>query len=298
MLCFCEKGSLQHQYGNVPSGAFTAPSSHGRPNMNAGNLPNGGDLFGSYPWGYYPSNHPSGGYQDQRFGYGLNSSSNTYSHLMVCWFCFITPFTISHLYFYGCIMYLLLLQNPNSSQEALSYDQFGYIDHMYSNNGLYGLYGNVIDSGHAHGTFGYDSWKLGRGWYPVDGYKKTRSFNYGRGYSEEKADRLNELCRGPRSSEGLDSTTKQDAPVVESFPETLVNAKFFVIKSYSEDDVHNSIKYGMWSSTPTGNKKLNAAYQESSQECPVYLLFSVSMIRLFIQCSCGFIVDLVLLSRR
>ncbi|KAF3600566.1 hypothetical protein F2Q69_00039237 [Brassica cretica] len=93
---------------------------------------------------------------------------------------------------------------------------------------------------------------------------------------EEKADRLNELCRGPRSSEGLDSTTKQDAPVVESFPETLVNAKFFVIKSYSEDDVHNSIKYGMWSSTPTGNKKLNAAYQESSQECPVYLLFSVN----------------------
>ena len=169
-----------------------------------------------------------------------------------------------------------------------SYEQFGYNDHMYSNNGLYGLYGNVIDSGHAYGTFGYDSWKLGRGWYPVDGYKKTKSFNYGRGYSEEKADRLNELCRGPRSSEGLNSTVKQDSPVVENFPETLVNAKFFVIKSYSEDDVHNSIKYGMWSSTPTGNKKLNAAYQESSQDCSVYLLFSVSMSRLFIQCSCGF----------
>ncbi|KAG2243875.1 hypothetical protein Bca4012_069305 [Brassica carinata] len=250
------KGSLQNQYGHVPSGAFTAPSLHGserRTNMNVGNLPNGGDLFGSYPWGYYPSNHPSGGYQDQSFGYGHNSSSNTFSHLM----------------------------NPNSSQDAMSFDQFGYNDHMYSNNGLYGLYGNVIDSGHAYGTFGYDSWKLGRGWYPVDGYKKTRSFNYGRGYSEEKADRLNELCRGPRSS---DSKTPQDGPVVvdlqryngESFPETFAKAKFFVIKSYSEDDVHNSIKYGMWSSTPTGNKKLNAAYQERSQDCPVYLLFSVN----------------------
>ncbi|KAG2273153.1 hypothetical protein Bca52824_067708 [Brassica carinata] len=257
-----DKGSLQHQYGHVPSGAYTAPSSHGserRRSMNVGNVLNGGD-----PWGYFPANHTSGGYQDQSFGYGHNSNSNTFSHLM----------------------------NPHSSQEALSFDQFGYNDHLYSNQGLYGLYGNVIDSGHAYGTFGYDSWKLGRGWYPVDGYRKTRSFNYGRGNSEEKADRLNELCRGPRSNDaknqlGLNTTTlekmKQDAPVVdlqryngESFPETLAKAKFFVIKSYSEDDVHNSIKYGVWSSTPTGNKKLNAAYNEAAQECPVYLLFSVN----------------------
>ncbi|CAH8285388.1 unnamed protein product [Eruca vesicaria subsp. sativa] len=253
------KGSLQQQYGHIPpSGAFTAPSLHGserRPNMNVGNLPNGGDMFGSYPWGsYIPPNHHSGGYQDQRFGYGHSNNSNTFSHLM----------------------------NPHSSQEAMRYDQFGYNDHMY------GLYGNVIDSGHAYGTFGYDSWKLGRGWYPVDGYKKTKSFNYGRGgYNEEKADRLNELCRGPRSSDSKTPQGTLNVPVVadlqryngESFPETLVNAKFFVIKSYSEDDVHNSIKYGMWSSTPTGNKKLNAAYheaQESSQDCPVYLLFSVN----------------------
>ncbi|KAG2273210.1 hypothetical protein Bca52824_067765 [Brassica carinata] len=218
-----DKGSLQHQYGHVPSGAYTAPSSHGserRRSMNVGNVLNGGD-----PWGYFPANHTSGGYQDQSFGYGHNSNSNTFSHLM----------------------------NPHSSQEALSFDQFGYNDHLYSNQGLYGLYGNVIDSGHAYGTFGYDSWKLGRGWYPVDGLNTT---------TLEKM--------------------KQDAPVVdlqryngESFPETLA-AKFFVIKSYSEDDVHNSIKYGVWSSTPTGNKKLNAAYNEAAQECPVYLLFSVN----------------------
>ncbi|CAH8386186.1 unnamed protein product [Eruca vesicaria subsp. sativa] len=250
------KSSLQSQYGYVPPGAFTAPSSHGserRPNFNGGN-----------PWGYFSPNHPSGGYEDPGFGYGHNSNSNTFSPLM----------------------------NPYSSQEAPSFDLFGYNDHLYSNHGFYGLYGNVIDSGHAYGTFGYDSWKLGRGWYPVDGYRKTRSFNYARGNSEEKADRLNELCRGPRSNDvknpqGLNSTTlekmKQDTPVVEdlkryngeNFPETFEKAKFFVIKSYSEDDVHNSIKYGMWSSTPTGNKKLNAAYYEA-QECPVYLLFSVN----------------------
>jgi len=88
---------------------------------------------------------------------------------------------------------------------------------------------------------------------------------------------------------------KQDVSAVdlqryngENFPESFVKAKFFVIKSYSEDDVHNCIKYGAWSSTPTGNKKLNAAYyeaKENSQECPVYLLFSVSMRLLHVLCN-------------
>jgi len=32
-------------------------------------------------------------------------------------------------------------------------------------------------------------------------------------------------------------------------------ARFFVIKSYSEDDVHKSIKYGVWSSTQQGNRR-------------------------------------------
>ena len=57
-------------------------------------------------------------------------------------------------------------------------------------------------------------------------------------------------------------------------------AKFFVIKSYSEDDVHKSIKYNVWASTPNGNKKLDAGYreaQEKSNDCPVFLFFSVSL---------------------
>nr|CAB3452032.1 unnamed protein product [Digitaria exilis] len=46
-----------------------------------------------------------------------------------------------------------------------------------------------------------------------------------------------------------------------------------------EDDVHKSIKYNVWASTPNGNKKLDAAYQdakEKSSESPVFLLFSVN----------------------
>ncbi|KAL4318144.1 hypothetical protein GQ457_18G022690 [Hibiscus cannabinus] len=56
-------------------------------------------------------------------------------------------------------------------------------------------------------------------------------------------------------------------------------AKFFVIKSYSEDNVHKSIKYGVWASTPTGNKKLDTAYHEAKAKqgtWPVFLLFSVN----------------------
>ncbi|XP_042050679.1 YTH domain-containing protein ECT4-like isoform X1 [Salvia splendens] len=67
------------------------------------------------------------------------------------------------------------------------------------------------------------------------------------------------------------------------FPVEYANAKFFVIKSYSEDDVHKSIKYNVWSSTPNGNKKLNAAYEDAkrisvgdSRGCPIFLFFSVS----------------------
>ena len=45
--------------------------------------------------------------------------------------------------------------------------------------------------------------------------------------------------------------------------DALPAARFYVIKSYSEDDVHKSIKYGVWASTDTGNRRLDAAYRES-----------------------------------
>ena len=51
----------------------------------------------------------------------------------------------------------------------------------------------------------------------------------------------------------------------------------FVIKSYSEDDIHKAIKYCVWSSTKEGNMKLGKAYEEmSSQRMPLYLFFSVN----------------------
>ncbi|XVE48559.1 hypothetical protein DITRI_Ditri01bG0011400 [Diplodiscus trichospermus] len=55
------------------------------------------------------------------------------------------------------------------------------------------------------------------------------------------------------------------------------------VKSYSEDDVHKSMKYDVWSSTPNGNRKLDAAFHEAEAresetgtKCPIFLFFSVN----------------------
>lgn len=186
----------------------------------------------------------------------------------------------------------------------------GYINKLYPNNKLYGQYGTTYRSGLGYGSNGYDSRVNGRGWLSVDGkYNKPRGRSNGF-YGNENIDGLNELNRGPRAkhtknqkgyipvplavkSQNTPSTeTKDDekdkliavAPDREQynkvdFPEVYSDAKFFVIKSYSEDDVHKSIKYNVWASTPNGNKKLDAAYQEAQQKdtpCPVFLLFSVN----------------------
>ena len=62
----------------------------------------------------------------------------------------------------------------------------------------------------------------------------------------------------------------------ESLPEKLnLNSKFYVIKSFSEEDVHKSIKYGVWSSSKNGNLTLSKAFQTSHDKGgEVYLFFS------------------------
>ncbi len=52
------------------------------------------------------------------------------------------------------------------------------------------------------------------------------------------------------------------------------DSRFFVIKSYSEEDVHKSMKYQVWSSTLEGNKRLNEAYRKCSEaKIPIFLFF-------------------------
>ncbi|KAI3973388.1 hypothetical protein MKW92_050499, partial [Papaver armeniacum] len=113
-------------------------------------------------------------------------------------------------------------------------------------------------------------------------------------------DILSEQNRGPRASKPKSQITTEHASSVDggsktgssaagarkelyNQPDFVTNyedAKFFIIKSYSEDNVHKSIKYGIWASTPNGNRKLDGAYHEAKEKqngsCPVFLFFSVN----------------------
>ncbi|KAG2631925.1 hypothetical protein PVAP13_2NG024700 [Panicum virgatum] len=171
---------------------------------------------------------------------------------------------------------------------------------IYSANGIYGYdsYGPGLWYGSHMYSSGYGGWN---GLY--DGKYRPRGRDNGYyAYGNGSLDGFNELKRGPRSGlyksqQGLGATTEvpakeQDLSATNGshaavknqynladFAETYSEAKFFIIKSYSEDDVHKSIKYNVWASTPNGNKKLDAAYQEAkekSSETPVFLLFSVN----------------------
>ncbi|XP_010534849.1 PREDICTED: uncharacterized protein LOC104810317 [Tarenaya hassleriana] len=183
----------------------------------------------------------------------------------------------------------------------------GYYNGMYQSK-LYSQYGSTVRSGMVYGSDGYGARTNGR-WVTADnkyrGWGKGNNYFYGR----ENIDGLNELNRGPRAKGPKNQKgTSETGSVVkgqtgtsnlsgagetnktcvvperelynrEDFREDYTDAKFYVIKSYSEDDIHKSIKYNVWASTPNGNKKLDAAYQESQQKaggCPVFLFFSVN----------------------
>ncbi|CAF3340353.1 unnamed protein product [Rotaria socialis] len=77
------------------------------------------------------------------------------------------------------------------------------------------------------------------------------------------------------NSESLEtSKTNQYNP--KDFNLNPKGARFFVIKSYSEDDVHRSIKYNIWCSTEHGNKRLDNAFREREGKGPIYLFYSVN----------------------
>ncbi|XP_043687133.1 YTH domain-containing protein ECT4 isoform X1 [Telopea speciosissima] len=156
-------------------------------------------------------------------------------------------------------------------------------------------------------TNGYSDFGLNsRGWPAVDKLRPRPHYGGVLSIGNGSSDVLGEQNRGPRTSRSRSQwassfsvnayTTKAgdiDAAgniIIhpeqfnkDDFPVKYVDAKFFVIKSYSEDDVHKSIKYNVWSSTPNGNKRLDSAYEDAqriaagkTRGCPVFLFFSVN----------------------
>ncbi|PAN44591.1 hypothetical protein PAHAL_9G056000 [Panicum hallii] len=186
----------------------------------------------------------------------------------------------------------------NGQNSPMGPPSSGFMSSIYSGNGMYNT--NAYTPSFWYGSHVYGPGMYG-GWNALsNGKYRPRGRTYGSyGFGNENLDGLNELKRGPRSglfknqqgSAAVDAkgqelptsdgsnAVKQDEYNRADFVETYSDAKFFIIKSYSEDDVHKSIKYNVWASTPSGNKKLDAAYleaKEKSSSSPVFLLFSVN----------------------
>ncbi|XP_020595990.1 uncharacterized protein LOC110035991 isoform X2 [Phalaenopsis equestris] len=268
---------------------------------------------GMYSRGFSVGGLPSSGYQDPRFGYdGVRSPvpwfdgptlSDPYARSA-------TPNAVS-----SATPHNINLESPRN-QNAHSFPQLmglnatrpttghGIMNRMYPANQIYGQCGNSYRSGFGFGSNLYDSHLNDRwGMSSFDGKYKPRGRGNGfYSYGNENFDGLSELSRGPRANRSKNyksplsnvtlATKGQPLPTNESivdpnreqynradFSDMYSEAKFFVIKSYSEDDIHRSIKYNVWASTPNGNKKLDAAYKEAKEkgvECPVFLFFSVN----------------------
>ncbi|KAL3538505.1 hypothetical protein ACH5RR_001871 [Cinchona calisaya] len=146
------------------------------------------------------------------------------------------------------------------------------------NGGLYMHYGPV----------NYQS--NGRVWNSNQRFKSRNNFR-----REGENEALNELSRGPRANSKTEHTElsaedgqpglaiQRDKYNLEDFQVEYENARFYVIKSYSEDDIHKCMKYEVWSSTPNGNKKLDTAFRDAEARAtekgtryPIFLFFSVN----------------------
>lgn len=160
-----------------------------------------------------------------------------------------------------------------------------------------GYSGSKSDQRSCHGSVSTNSLGIsGHNWPTLAEARQGGSCNDFSCSCTVTLDTLNERNRGPRAFKPKTQITTKGF-IVDSSKNGTINgitngsynrqnfvtdyegAKFFVIKSYSEDNVHKSIKYGIWASTPIGNKKLDTAYHEAKAiqgTCPVFLLFSVN----------------------
>ncbi|KAL6976962.1 hypothetical protein U1Q18_025750 [Sarracenia purpurea var. burkii] len=292
--------------GGIKGSSGSAPTKQSYPNLSF----NSNGSFGS-------GGHPASGFHDPRFGFddlrssvpwsdGLIFSNTQPRHVintsMVSSISHASSAPASRNQNFCPHSHLIGLHQarPMSSTGTAE----GYMNRLHPNK-LIDQYGSTFSS-----DLGFDYPTNGCGWFPVDGKYKPRGRSNGFfGFGNESIDGLNELNRGPRAKNSknqkgftpvalavkgqnnilLHGTNDDKSNVIPhqeqeqyntiNFPENYSDAKFFIIKSYSEDDVHKSIKYSVWASTPSGNKKLDAAYQEAQQKsdgCPIFLLFSVN----------------------
>ncbi|GLU21902.1 hypothetical protein SLE2022_380140 [Rubroshorea leprosula] len=270
---------------------------HQGDNMLFGPRPSYHSPLGSFGRANFPGNHGSPGFNDLQQGFdGLSpggiwsdwSKPSSRQRSLAPTPPAISPQTISPIGSFG--------QNvPMASQQQRSFYGLGSGSNSFNSGYLH----TGLSQGHGLGSATLPSLGAnGRGWLSLDSNSRR-----GRGSSVSLCgcngtlDILSEQNRGPRASKPKnpitaeqnssdnDKNNKATAKIYDEsynrldFVTDYQDAKFFIIKSYSEDNVHKSIKYGVWASTPNGNKKLDAAYHEAKEKqdsCPVFLFFSVN----------------------
>ncbi|XP_031257013.1 YTH domain-containing protein ECT4 isoform X2 [Pistacia vera] len=184
---------------------------------------------------------------------------------------------------------------PMASQQQRSFYGFGSGLNSYNRGYMHSGFNQSSSFGSASiSTLGMNN----QGWVSLDNSKRRGRGNGSLCGCNGNLDILSEQNRGPRASKPRSQLTDEQGSSVDDsklskaavkilnesynrpdFVTDYTDAKFFIIKSYSEDNVHKSIKYGVWASTPNGNKKLDSAYREAKEKqetCPVFLLFSVN----------------------
>ncbi|KAL6335581.1 hypothetical protein AAG906_030711 [Vitis piasezkii] len=182
-----------------------------------------------------------------------------------------------------------------ASQQQRSFYGFGSSSNSYNRGYLQAGF----NQGSSFGSAPISSLGMnGRAWLSLDSSRRRGRGSGSLCSCNGTLDILSEQNRGPRASKPKSQITAEHGSSIDnnkhststaktndglynqlSFVTEYKDAKFFIIKSYSEDNVHKSIKYGVWASTPNGNRKLDAAYREAKEKqaaCPVFLLFSVN----------------------
>ena len=91
-----------------------------------------------------------------------------------------------------------------------------------------------------------------------------------------KGDNMSFPAKAPPAPEGQAFNGSMQDYNPKEFDLEPKEARFFVTKSFSEDDIHRSIKYSIWCSTEYGNKRLDAAFKERENKGKIFLFFSVN----------------------
>jgi len=169
--------------------------------------------------------------------------------------------------------------DPQALGENMSYAAAQYPADFVSGNGMemmgyQGFANPYMSMPYGYNPYGYDysNYYERKSYTP---YKKKH--NYGYTYTQRiytKKPKQPTKVNADKAENG--EVKANDVADIEKLPHNIEKAKFFVIKSYSEEDVHKAIKHNVWCSTKEGNIKLHDIYVAADNEYPIFLLFSVN----------------------